>query len=94
MTGSRLELDNQSKSVYSRKGEELAYLLGNKKNHTQQEGRRDGQRRRDVVAHGRVQAAEVDLAVDGGGVERCEVGAHLRVARHPTMKSDIQFIKE
>jgi len=31
MTGSRLELDNQSKSVYSRKGEELAYLLGNKK---------------------------------------------------------------
>jgi len=24
-------LDNQSKSVYSRKGEELAYLLGNKK---------------------------------------------------------------
>ena len=31
MIGSRLELDNQSKSVYSRKGEELAYLLGNKK---------------------------------------------------------------
>jgi len=31
MTGSRLELDNQSKSVYNRKGEELAYLLGNKK---------------------------------------------------------------
>ena len=31
MTGSILELDNQSKSVYSRKGEELAYLLGNKK---------------------------------------------------------------
>ena len=31
MTGSRLELDNQSKSIYNRKGEELAYLLGNKK---------------------------------------------------------------
>jgi len=26
-----LELDNQSKSIYNRKGEELAYLLGNKK---------------------------------------------------------------
>ena len=68
MMGSRLELDNQSKSVYGRKGEELAYLLGNKKNHTQQEGRRDGQRRRDVVARGRVQATEADMAVDGGGV--------------------------
>ena len=31
MTGSRLELGNQSKSAYNRKGEELAYLLGNKK---------------------------------------------------------------
>ena len=87
-------MDNQSKSVYSRKGEELAYLLGNKKNRTQQEGRRDGQRRRDVVACGRAQAAEADMAADSGGVKRREVGAHLRVARHPTMKTDIQFIKE
>ena len=31
MIGSRLELDNQSKSIYSRKEQELAYLLGNKK---------------------------------------------------------------
>jgi len=94
MTGSILELDNQSKSVYSRKGEELAYLLGNKKNHTQQEGRRDGQRRRDVVARGRAQATEADVAVDGSGVERREVGAHLRADCHPSMKTDIQFIKE
>ena len=87
-------MDNQSKSVYSRKGEELAYLLGNKKIHTQQEGRRDGQRRRDVVACGRAQATEADVAIDSGGVKRREVGAHLRAARHPTMKSDIQFIKK
>jgi len=32
--GSKLELDKQSKSVYIRKGEELAYLLGNKKPYT------------------------------------------------------------
>ena len=87
-------MDNQSKSVYSRKGQELAYLLGNKKIRTQQEGRRDGQRRRDVVACGRVQAAEADVAADSGGVKRRKVGAHLRIARHPTMKTDIQFIKE
>ena len=87
-------MDNQSKSVYSRKGQELAYLLGNKKICTQQEGRRDGQRRRDVVACGRAQAAEANVTVDSGGVERREVGAHLHVARHPTMKTDIQFIKE
>ena len=61
---------------------------------TQQEGRRDGQRRRDVVARGRAQAAEANVAVDGGRVERREVRAHLRAARHPTMKTDIQFIKE